>query len=98
MVMCENHKVYYCLRTGGLRCRKCKILLNDFGNEYKPKSNMTQIAFTSKELVKFLKWFCDSDFYETEIGGQFKNIKQSDVIYTFQDIISHYYSDPLNKP
>ncbi len=28
------HKVYYCLATGGNRCRKCKKLLNDFGKEY----------------------------------------------------------------
>ncbi len=34
---CEVHKPYYCLKTGGLKCRKCKILLTDFGNEYKNK-------------------------------------------------------------
>lgn len=28
------HKVYYCKITGGNRCRTCKKLLDDFGNEY----------------------------------------------------------------
>lgn len=32
---CELHSPYYCYRTGGLRCKKCKILLNDNGLEYK---------------------------------------------------------------
>lgn len=29
-----NHKPKYCMRTGGSRCRKCNVLLNDFGKPY----------------------------------------------------------------
>jgi len=25
--VCEHEKIYYCLRTGGMRCRKCKRCL-----------------------------------------------------------------------
>jgi len=31
----HKHTPYYCLVTGGMRCRKCKVLLNDYCNEYK---------------------------------------------------------------
>lgn len=33
--MCTVHSPKYCLKTGGLRCRKCGELLDAFGNEYK---------------------------------------------------------------
>jgi len=31
------HRPFYCYATGGLRCRKCDVLLNDFSKEYKDK-------------------------------------------------------------
>jgi len=34
-ITCNHHKSYYCLTTGGMRCTRCKCLLNDFSHEYK---------------------------------------------------------------
>lgn len=31
---CKHSNPKYCKVTGGLRCRSCDILLNDFGNPY----------------------------------------------------------------
>jgi hypothetical protein len=40
--LCEHQKIYYCLKTGGARCRKCKSLLEiDPTPRVNPNTTMT---------------------------------------------------------
>lgn len=39
---CQHIKTYYCMVTGGLRCRQCKICLGDNGQPYVKEGVFTQ--------------------------------------------------------
>ena len=54
------HKPYYCYKTGGMRCRKCKKVLNDFGQEYRDKTEeqIDVIRRVSKKIISKGKKAC----------------------------------------
>lgn len=65
---CIQHSPYYDLQTGGLRCRKCKLLLNDVGKDYSEYEKMN-----SEQLYRVIKAHCAIEQYagKYEISFQF---------------------------
>lgn len=40
-----------------------------------------------KELLEFLKWYCNSDYVESEIGGYWVNYKTPKVLLVASEIV-----------